>query len=210
MRGLDNVAVADAYAAGATIQDLYSGRTLVFLVANASAYMQIQRPTQQGAGGGQWSSEFLVNPSTGGFQGVIGVRFRNAVAGSVARVIAQIWEISDPQPTGGTPFPGVLLSTGAVVASDVITGIIPAAGTTPTAGTGFTYTHTNGTGIYVFTLTTALAAAPVVLAMSTDPAHKGIMSAENVTAGGFTINSLENSFGTPADQAFNFTVTAVA
>ena len=40
----------------------------------------------------------------------------------------------------------------------MVTGIIPAAGTTPTAGTGFTYTHVNGSGVYVFTLATAFAA----------------------------------------------------
>lgn len=42
----------------------------------------------------------------------------------------------------------------------MITGIIPATGNTPTAGTGFTYTHTNGTGSYVFTYSTPFSAVP--------------------------------------------------
>ena len=89
MRALNNVACADSYTSAATIEELWSGRAVVFLVANNSAYMQLQRSTQVGAGGAEWSNEFLVNPSTGAFQGAIGIRFRNAVAGNVARVIAQ-------------------------------------------------------------------------------------------------------------------------
>lgn len=43
----------------------------------------------------------------------------------------------------------------------IVSGSIPAAGTTPTSGSGFTYTHAT-TGIYIFSYTTAFLVAPVI------------------------------------------------
>src|SRR3990167_5019551 len=121
MRQINNVALGDNYTALATIENLYSGRSLVYLVANNSAFMQVQRATQVGQGVAEWSGEFLVNPSVGGFTGVVGVRFRNAVAGQTARVIAQIWETSDPQPVGGAVFDGTLAASGSVTPGGGVT-----------------------------------------------------------------------------------------
>lgn len=81
--------------------------------------------------------------------------------------------------------------------SSRITGVIPAAGTTPSLGTGFTYTHTNSTGIYVFSFTTSFAAVPTVLI--TPLQDSAFFSATSVSVSGFHANAHGGS-----DSAFNF------
>jgi hypothetical protein len=102
-------------------------------------------------------------------------------------------------------------ATWAVPASTrTLTGIIPASGTTATAGTGFTYTHTNASGIYVFTITSSFPAAPVVVAMLQQ--FTGGQAADavvlSVTSSGFTVET-RNSLSL-SDMAFNFLVYQVA
>jgi hypothetical protein len=70
-------------------------------------------------------------------------------------------------------------------AANPLTALIPAAGTTPTAGTGFTYTHTVA-GVYVFTYSTSFASAPVVLV--TEQSDGGIVgAATSSTVSGVTV-----------------------
>ena len=90
--------------------------------------------------------------------------------------------------------------------STTVTGIIPATGTTPTAGTGFTYTHTNGSGTYVFTFKTAFAAAPVVVAVGNTPAGTANIGFDvsGVTATGFTFEAWLRGTGALTDSAFSF------
>jgi hypothetical protein len=91
-----------------------------------------------------------------------------------------------------------------------LTGIIPASGTTPTAGTGFTYTHTNGTGIYVVTFSVAFAAAPVVVGNELITGFGGAahdISFPSVGTAGFTANT--DVGGSATDTAWNFFVYAV-
>ena len=88
----------------------------------------------------------------------------------------------------------------------IITGIIPATGTTPTAGTGFTYTHTDTTGVYVFSFTgSPYSATPIVVA---SPAgSQRILIVSNVSSSGFTVSAQALSGpGTPSDSAFAFVV----
>lgn len=89
-----------------------------------------------------------------------------------------------------------------------VTGIIPAAGTTATAGTGFSYTHAV-TGIYVFTFSSSFAATPVVVATPTDTNSGGrIIYISSRSSSGFTASIVDNA-GTPADHEFNFLAYAV-
>jgi hypothetical protein len=91
------------------------------------------------------------------------------------------------------------------------TGIIPAAGTTATAGTGFTYTHTNGTGVYVFTFTTPFAATPVVVATPTSAVSisgQPIIGLSAVSTSGFTA-TIADRLGAVTDQSFNFLAAPV-
>lgn len=101
------------------------------------------------------------------------------------------------QPAGGKAV--ALDPTGALPASlatgSEVTGVIPASGTTPTAGTGFTYTHTGGTGTYVFTFTPALSGPPCVNVQVTDGSTAISLTA--VSATGFSVamsGGAEHSF----------------
>lgn len=136
MKALNNVAVSDDYSAAATIENFYSGIKLDYLVANNSAIMQVQRRTGVGSGMAGWTEPFLVFPSVGSFADAVGVRFKNAVAGSVARVVAQLWEKSDPLPSGVNPFAGTLSASGQVTNVTNPAGSILAYGG-PAAPTGY-------------------------------------------------------------------------
>jgi hypothetical protein len=89
-----------------------------------------------------------------------------------------------------------------------VTGIIPAAGTTATAGTGFTYTHTAASGIYVFTFAVAFPAVPVILATAngTDAVWPIVTA---VSASGFTVE-MTNGSNARADRPFFFLAHRVA
>lgn len=83
-----------------------------------------------------------------------------------------------------------------------VTGLIPAAGTTPTAGSGFTYTHTNGTGVYVITFTTAFVGFAPVISAQTSQGGTGIVSGASTS--GFTM-----TISGAADAVWNFRAVAV-
>jgi hypothetical protein len=100
----------------------------------------------------------------------------------------------------------------APVATSDVKGIIPAAGTTPTGGSGFTYTHTNGTGLYVFTFATAFQATPdIQLSFAANPvtASVDVINSESASATGFTVRTQDRS-GTARDVAFSFTATPIS
>lgn len=203
MPSLAKVNCADDYSNAATIEGVSASNGGWFNVSGNDAFVELEYgpPGQR-----QWKTEELVPVGTAGGNGVIapgttGIRFRNAVAGSVAVVSAGIATHDEP--------PLTLQASGqaASTKSSVITGIIPAAGTTPTAGTGFTYTHTNGTGIYVFTFTTAFVARPVILCTANEAALL-FFQVSAISASGFTV-TITNSVGATNDHAFNFTAQAV-
>ncbi len=99
----------------------------------------------------------------------------------------------------------VSIAASSVTLPKVVTGIIPAAGTTPTAGTGFSYTHTNASGVYAFTFTVSFAATPVVLA-SVSALVAGTPSwaiVDSATVNGFTVETF-NVSNVASDRAFDF------
>ena len=101
--------------------------------------------------------------------------------------------------------------TGGGGVTGLLTGQIPAAGTTPTAGSGFTYTHTNGSGVYAFTFTTAYTAAPSVVVVANDDNYRVTVPAVSTT--GFTVHVQNmtlypSQVGTLADGPFTFIAMA--
>lgn len=149
-----------------------------------------------------WSSDILatagsliLSPGTSGF------RVKDAVPGTHATVSCYLAGKNEPlaQVTG--------TNLAAAPPSNMITGIIPAAGTTPTAGSGFTYTN-DGAGTYVFTFTTAFASTPDVLACIIDDSNS-IVRISAVAASGFTIKTANISPLALAAHSFNFIAQAV-
>ncbi len=110
---LNNVALADSFSDDATLGPARAGILLSVTVANASAFVQFKRLIP-GGGDVEWGPELLVPPTSFQFANIIAFRARNAVAGEVARVIATLWEPSDPQPQGSTPFTQILAASGSV------------------------------------------------------------------------------------------------
>jgi hypothetical protein len=112
---LSNVATSDGYTAACTLGPVPTAQKIVYLVANNSAVMQI---AGRGSTEQPWSDELLVSPTVGAeIQRVQGVRFRSAVPGAPARIIANLIEPDDPLPFGGQPFTGIL--SGAVAQAPV-------------------------------------------------------------------------------------------
>lgn len=140
MLTIPNVATTDKYSDALTLQSVrVGGGVLAFVVANASVFMQLQPLYNAGSAAADFDpTELLITPSQGTFDGVTAVRFRSAVAGTPAQVIAQLYEAGDPRPQGAVPFGGVLSGGGGVspVASGQLLRIIniSASGTyTPSA-----------------------------------------------------------------------------
>lgn len=91
-----------------------------------------------------------------------------------------------------------------------LTGIIPSTGTTPTAGSGFTYTHTAASGIYVFTFATAMSSTPIVLTQLNAAVGTNNILAHvtGVLTTGFTVSWVSTAGGA-VDVPFSFIVTGV-
>lgn len=196
------VACADSYTDAATIGPLTMGSNGgYFTIATNDVFMQLGYKEQgRGVSEIRWMDEAHVPVGNGVFfKGTYAARFRNFAAGSVATVSGGLATPTQPLFT---------IAAGGVAGrnSGMVTGIIPAAGTTPTGGTGFTYTHTNGTGIYVITFTTVLAALPTItLALNT--ANARLISYKSPSAAGFTVQ-ITGTGGSAQDEAFSFVATA--
>jgi hypothetical protein len=170
----------------------FAGRTVILTAAdsgfeafslityNGSAWSRTEkRGVEVGAAlpGAPYAGQvFVVSAATGGFS-----------AWDVVRYNGSSWAKIGPN-----------------VIRRTLTGIIPAAGTTQTAGTGFTYTHTNGTGIYVFTFTTAFPAAPAVTVTPTTTQTSKVWAYVTATSTtGCTIATADNTTGA-LDASFIF------
>ncbi len=140
--------------------------------------------------------------------GCRGIRFKSAVPGSPARIVADLYLPGDPPFSGGTPNEQILSSAGQAISSNMITGIVAANGTI-TAGSGFSVNRT-AAGIYVITFTSPFSAAPVVVANLLDDTSGHFVRVRTVTTSGFTLEVRGTDFGQPGiDTAFDFIATAV-
>ena len=199
---INNVTLAGTtYSDAATISGVLGGRGGRFGFTGGDVFMQVEYGTH---GQLAWTNEEQVGSGAGTVDaGATGVRFRNADAANPATITSA--RITPPSQPG---FTINSVGTIAAAASSMITGIIPAAGTTPTAGTGFTYTHTNGTGVYVFTFTSPFAATPIVLAQPVSLNRIAFIT--SVSNGGFTATIWNVSTLGLADTVLQFTAQSVA
>lgn len=110
---LNNVAAGDQYTPACTLGPNYEAKYCVVTIANNSALMQFLIGK---AGSYRWTDEreFQSIPQSFRVGGVIGIRVRNAVPGSVARVLAVLAGDDDPDFQSGVPFSGVLSAGGGV------------------------------------------------------------------------------------------------
>jgi hypothetical protein len=180
----------------------------LYVISNpyAAAY-QLAKLTKAGAP--EWDLNDLT--ALGGEQGswnAYGIRFKSFDPANPTTVKAQAIYAGDPTPIGATPSGQNFNANGVSNPLNVITGIIPATGVIPTAGSGFTYTHTNGTGVYVFTFTTPFANAPVVVASAASlRANNVVIGVTSVTANGFTVATWNPASDAATDIGFSFLAT---
>ena len=113
MLTISNQATQDNYVAALTLESRIGGKALAYTVANASVLAQFKPlPQLGGSETSEWSAEVLLVPQQGSVQAVAGCRFRSAVAGSPARIIAQLSEPGDFVPAQGSAYSGVLAAGG--------------------------------------------------------------------------------------------------
>lgn len=87
---LINVACQDAYSDAASIMEVWHGNGGTFVVSVQAVRYQVQYGFQD-QGDEAWTDEAILQPGAGSIdKGAIGIRFRNAVAGSNATVSAYI------------------------------------------------------------------------------------------------------------------------
>jgi microcystin-dependent protein len=129
---LDNIQTQDDFVPSLTLEQP-TADTLTYIIGNASVYAQFRSVSHRGEASAPWGASVLLPPSTNTVRNVAGVRFRSAVAGTPARVIAQLTSPQDPQIGAGTSFDRSIAASGAV--GDVLTGtIFDYAGASPPTG----------------------------------------------------------------------------
>lgn len=121
---IDNQETADDYAATLTLESKFGGR-LVYLVANQSAVARF-RPLVEvgGSDTAEYGPEILLTPQSSFIDRISAAKFRSAVVGQPARVIAQLSEPGDILPASGTPFTGVIQASGQVTPAVVSVGML--------------------------------------------------------------------------------------
>lgn len=111
---IDNQPTADDYSSALTLESRFGGR-LVYVIGNASVRARF-RPWVEigGSETAEYGPETLLTPQTGTIDRISAVKFRSAVAGTPARVIAQLSEPGDILPAAGTPFTQTIAASGGV------------------------------------------------------------------------------------------------
>lgn len=120
---IDNQETQNDYAPALTLESPYGGR-LVYVVANQSARVQYKPvPDTPHAAIADWQPPegLLLTPQSSFIDKIAGVRFKTEVAGSPARIVAQLSEPGDILPASGTPFTGALAAGGAVAGAGLTT-----------------------------------------------------------------------------------------
>ena len=114
MLTINNAPTQDAYVPDLTLESMRAGGRLAYVVANASVLCQLRPLYDPSSAAAEFGPEFLLTPQSGVFDAVSGIRFRSAIAGAPAQIIAQLFERGDPIPVGGTPFLQLVTASGAV------------------------------------------------------------------------------------------------
>jgi microcystin-dependent protein len=110
---LNNIACGDTYTPAAAVGPYYGAKQAVITVANNAAYFQVAVGSY---GSWRWMDEREYFSIAQSFKigRIIGLRFRNATPGQVARVLVTLSGDDDPEFDSGTPFTGTLSATGQV------------------------------------------------------------------------------------------------
>ena len=119
---ISNQATQDNYVDALTLGPVASAQKIAYLVANNAAIVQVAGHSDDKTIQ-PWGDEILVTPTTGEFQRIQGMRFRSAVPGSPAQIVAQLVEPNDPVPVGGTPFTQILTPSGSITPVSEITRV---------------------------------------------------------------------------------------
>jgi hypothetical protein len=155
---LNNVTTGDAYTPALTLGPAWPCNQITFLVANAPVFVQLADKSHSGSES-PWGDEILVPPSTGTYTNITGIRFRSAVAGVPAQIVAQLVLPEDPLPVGSNPY------TQALLPNNTVGGVsdVNAIGGTATAGLALTGAYQDIPGM-VATFTPAVASTLLVWA----------------------------------------------
>lgn len=203
---LNNVACADNYTPACTIGPNFDARTVVITIANNPVLMQFGIGK---LGDWRWTDEreFFAIPQSFQVGKVIGVRFRNANPGNIARVLAVLSGDDDPAFQSGIPFTGFLSAAGAITPiGALLTGAVSSAGAI-VAGTGFTAVR-DSAGNYTVTFTTPFAQRPIVV-VTPESLALPALELTSVAANSFhVVFWSSNTAGTPLDCGFGFVATA--
>ncbi len=133
---IDNLETADVYSRELTLESKFGGR-LVYVVANASARARFRPLLEHGGSDtAEYGPETLVTPQSTFIDKISGVQFRSAIAGTPARIVAQLSEPGDILPASGTPFTQTLAAAGGTtgVPSPPIGAIIAYGGSSDPSG----------------------------------------------------------------------------
>lgn len=204
---VQNVPTQNAYASALTLGPADNVAQITFTITGQPAYAQFWKPIP-GKPGKQTLEPverlFIANTIGAVARQVAGVRFRSAISGQPANIIAEMAFLTDPQIEGGT-VSGANISGGGQITppgAAAVTGRVNSAGAI-LAGSGFTAARL-GVGDYLITYTDPFAAQPVVLAATLSGANlacyiqnSGLSSVEIRT---------EDFTGTPQDSSFEFAV----
>lgn len=140
---------------------------------------------------------------------IVSVTFKSAITGKPAQVYGLLVEDGAAGFGSGTQISGSLSSTGTTTppstgGSNVITGSVDSTGAV-LAGTGFTVTKL-GTGNYQINWTSPFAAAPTVVATTTQSLRSAIIGSNATIATSVLVQS--QTAGTNTDGGFYFLATA--
>jgi len=121
MLTMNNVPTQDGYTEATTLGPVAQAEQVVYVVANNPVIAQLAGTSKAGTTQ-PWGPEILITPNAGTFSRLQGIRFKSAIPGSPAQVVAQLVEPGDPVPSAGTPFTAFLSTSGQV--SPVASGAI--------------------------------------------------------------------------------------
>lgn len=113
MLTLNNVTTLNAYDRSTTLGPVPMAEKVLYLVANNPVFCQLA-PHSPDKTEQPWGQEILITPQSAEFQRVQGARFRSAIPGLAAQVVAILIEPGDPLPVGGNPFTASLSASGIV------------------------------------------------------------------------------------------------
>jgi hypothetical protein len=107
---LNNVAAADTYTDAVTLGPYFAARRATVTVANAAVLVQVAVGV---VGNWRWidEREFFFVAQSFTVDRIIGIRFRNAVAGAVAQIMCALTGPADADFGVGLPFPATLSPT---------------------------------------------------------------------------------------------------